>query len=134
MVKPILETAMRGVLPTEILSRKWNTGFDDIYGLGLRRNLRQLEQLVRNEEFDQLGIINPTKLIPVLHQAALGIGDTQATDRLDKTLALAAWFNQIERREEVTHVSVGPIHNAASILNENPDDNTIPRMQRIHAY
>ncbi|HZW33980.1 MAG TPA: asparagine synthase-related protein, partial [Isosphaeraceae bacterium] len=98
MVKPVLETAMRGVLPAEILTRKWNTGFDDVYGLGLRRNLPSLEQLILNENLGELGIIDTRKLIPILHQAALGIGDTQATDRLDKTLALAAWIAQFEGR------------------------------------
>jgi hypothetical protein len=32
-----------------------------------------------------------------MHQAALGIGDVVACERLDKTLALVAWFDQIVR-------------------------------------
>jgi hypothetical protein len=92
---------MRGVLPAEILTRKWNTGFDDVYGLGLRRNLPYLEQLVLNDDLGELGIIDTKTLIPILHQAALGLGDTQATDRLDKTLALTAWIAQFGGRRMI---------------------------------
>ena len=96
--KPILETAMRGVLPEEIRTKQCSPGFDDMYGLGLRKNMARLEQLVRNPALADLGIVDAEKLIPVLHQAALGIGDAQATDRLDKTLTLSAWVDHMARR------------------------------------
>jgi asparagine synthase (glutamine-hydrolysing) len=97
LTKPVLQTAMRGVLPEEIRTKKCSPGFDDVFGMGLRRNLPHLERLVRHAAFAELGIIDPEKLIPVLRQAALGIGDSQATDRLDKTLSLIAWFDQALR-------------------------------------
>jgi hypothetical protein len=57
-----------------------------------------LERLARDPAFAELGIMDPEKLLSALHQAALGIGDTQATDRLDKMLSLLAWFDQVVRR------------------------------------
>jgi asparagine synthase (glutamine-hydrolysing) len=103
VTKPLLQTAMRGVLPDEILAKKCSPGFDDVVGTGLRRNMPHLEQLVRHPLFGELGIIDPEQFIPLLHQAAVGIGDSQATDRLDKTLALIAWFDQV-----VHHRPAGP--------------------------
>jgi hypothetical protein len=60
-----------------------------------------LERLIRHADFLKLGIVDPERLLPVLHQAALGIGDAQATDRLDKTLSLIAWFDHILRRGSI---------------------------------
>jgi asparagine synthase (glutamine-hydrolysing) len=98
MIKPVLQAAMRGVLPKEIRIRGDKHGFDDMYGLGLRRHLPHLEELVRHGAIRELGILNPEDLIGVLHKAALGIGDVSACDRLDKSLCLIAWFDQIVRR------------------------------------
>jgi asparagine synthase (glutamine-hydrolysing) len=98
LTKPVLQAAMRGVLPDEILDRRDKRGFDDVYGLGLRENLPDLERLVWSAAIQELGIVDIAKLIPAMHQASLGIGDARATDRLDKTLALIAWFEQVTRR------------------------------------
>jgi asparagine synthase (glutamine-hydrolysing) len=111
--KPLLELAMAKVLPEPIRTKKCSPGFDDIYGRGLRRNMLNLEQLLKAPAFLQLGIIDIDKVVPLLRQAALGIGDAQATDRLDKTLALAAWFDHISHRGPRTpnqplHVSGAP--------------------------
>jgi asparagine synthase (glutamine-hydrolysing) len=98
MVKPVLQTAMRGILPEAIRTRPDKRGFDDVYGLGLTRNLPLLEQMVRSSAIRELGIFDLEKLISILHQASLGIGDVRACDRLDKTLAVIVWFDQIIRR------------------------------------
>jgi hypothetical protein len=89
---------MRDVLPEEIRTRPDKRGFDDVYGLGLCRHLPHLEHLVRHAAIGELGILDPEELIPVLQKAALGIGDVSACDRLDKTLSLIAWFDQLVRR------------------------------------
>jgi asparagine synthase (glutamine-hydrolysing) len=117
MVKPLLQTAMRGVLPEEIRLKRCTPGFDDAHGLGLRRNMPHLERLARHTSFGELGIVDPEKLIPALHQAALGIGDAQATDRLDKTLSLIAWFDQVVRRRPAGEPVV--VHH----LDGQPDSN-----------
>jgi asparagine synthase (glutamine-hydrolysing) len=110
LTKPILETAMRGTLPEKIRTKRCSPGFSDLYGLGLRRNMLQLEQMVRNSAIRDLGIVDPDELIPAMHKAALGIGDSQATDRLEKTLALIAWFDHIrERRPSSARVVAAPL-------------------------
>ena len=52
---------------------------------------------MRHPGFAELGVIDPDRFIPALLQAALGIGDSQATDRLDKVLSLIAWLEQFHR-------------------------------------
>jgi asparagine synthase (glutamine-hydrolysing) len=96
--KPILQAAMRDVLPPPLLNKRCSPGFDDLYGLGLRENLPRLERLVRAPSSSELGIIDPEVLIPALHQAAMGIGDARANDRLMKALTLLAWFDHVSRR------------------------------------
>jgi asparagine synthase (glutamine-hydrolysing) len=95
--KPVLQTALRGILPEEICIRRDKRGFDDIYGFGLARNLEYLEQMAQVSPLQQLGILDAEKLIPVMRDVALGIGDIRARERMDKTLALVAWFDQFQR-------------------------------------
>src|SRR5437870_4370007 len=86
--------AMRGILPEPIHTRPGKRGFDDLYGKGLARSLPHLEAMVRQSAIRELGSVDSEKLIRILHQAAAGIGDAIACERLDKTLALIAWFDQ----------------------------------------
>ncbi len=102
LTKPVLQAGMRGLLPEGIRTKRCSPGFDDLFGLGLRKNLTHLEQMVRTSAIHELGVFDPERLIPALGQAALGIGDSQATDRLDKTLALTAWFDQFSRPSSPT--------------------------------
>lgn len=98
LTKPVLQQAMRGVLPEEVRTKPCSPGFDDMYGLGLRQNMPDLERLVRSAALAELGIVDAEKFVPLLHQAALGAGDAQATDRIDKVLSLAAWLDHLDKR------------------------------------
>lgn len=98
--KPLLQHAMRGVLPEEIRVRRTKRGFDDIYGLGLARNLSSLEELVRESSLIRSGLLEPEPLLAAMRQAALGIGDVRACERIDKTLALIAWAERLPDGEQ----------------------------------
>jgi asparagine synthase (glutamine-hydrolysing) len=97
--KPILQTATRGLLPEAIRNRRDKRGFDDVYGLGLVRNLGHLERMIQRSALRQLGLLDADKLIRVMRDAAMGVGDIRARERMDKTLALVAWFEaQVDNR------------------------------------
>lgn len=96
--KPVLQAAMSGVLPEELRAKKCSPGFDDLYGLGLRKNLADIERLIGSEIVRDLGLFDPEALVSATRQAALGIGDARATDRLTKALTLCAWLGQVSRR------------------------------------
>ena len=92
--KPLLQSAMKDVLPEKLRAKRQSPGFDDVYGMGLRANLPHLERMVLNSPIRDIDAIDAGRLIPAMREASVGIGDTQATDRLDKTLTLIAWFDQ----------------------------------------
>lgn len=93
--KPVLQEAMRGVLPEAVRTRRGKRGFDGVYGLGLARSLPHLERMIQQSSIRELGLFEMDHLLPALRQAALGVGDVNACERLDKTLALVAWFDQV---------------------------------------
>jgi asparagine synthase (glutamine-hydrolysing) len=93
MNKPLLQKAMVGVPPEAVRTKSGSPGFDDVYGLGLSRNLPNLERMVRASALVETGILDPDRVMSAVRQEALGIGDAHATDRIDKTLALSAWFD-----------------------------------------
>lgn len=112
--KAVLVEAMRGVLPERILNRPGKTHFNEVYFVGLARNLPALEALVRHAPVDDLHLLDKAVLLDCLQQAALGIaGDAPGTDRLTLTLALLSWLSvQAEGRPEVepTAEVVRPAH------------------------
>jgi asparagine synthase (glutamine-hydrolysing) len=96
--KPVLQEAFRGALPEEIRLRRDKRGFNDVYWRGLAGGLSRLEQMVRASPTLELGLFDADELIRVMGLAARGVGDLTACERLDKTLALIAWFEQAHRR------------------------------------
>jgi asparagine synthase (glutamine-hydrolysing) len=93
--KPVLQEATRGLLPEEIRTRTDKRGFNDVYWLGLDASLPRLEELVASSTLGDMGLINLERLIDVMRQAALGVGDVVACEHMDKTLALIAWHEQL---------------------------------------
>jgi len=95
VTKPLLQAAMGSLLPEKLRRKRDSPGFDDLYGLGLRKNLTKLETMLRESSINELRIFDPKIVVDAMRSAALGVGDAQATDRLDKILALIAWFDQV---------------------------------------
>jgi asparagine synthase (glutamine-hydrolysing) len=89
-VKPLLTAAMRGVLPEAIRTRSGKRSFNEVYYLGLRRNLDVLEALAHDAPTDMLGIDGDV-LVTYLRDAALGVADPRQSFGIDTTLALLRW-------------------------------------------
>jgi asparagine synthase (glutamine-hydrolysing) len=99
--KPVLQEAMKGVLPEPIRTRFGKCSFDDAYGLGLRQYLRPLEDLVRRSRIRELGLFDADELIRVMREASVGVGDVIARERMDKSLALIQWHDRLDPANSV---------------------------------
>ncbi len=67
--------------------------------------MSRLENMVLSSDVDDLHIFDKSTIIHCLHKAALGVGSIQARERLDKTLALIAWYDQLTRRQATAEVT-----------------------------
>ncbi|MGK7947720.1 MAG: asparagine synthase-related protein [Xenococcaceae cyanobacterium] len=95
--KPLLQEAMKGILPEPIRTRRFKRNFNEVYWKGLAQNLPNLEEMVRQSPIDELGIFNKSQLIRVMQQHAIGIGDVRSGSRISSSLALIAWFDQMKK-------------------------------------
>jgi len=96
VVKPLLVSAMKGVLPDPIASRRVKQGFNDVYWEGLARSLPKLEEMVRGARIRDLGLFDERSLIRAMRQHAVGIGTLMAGSRINSSLALIAWYDRID--------------------------------------
>jgi asparagine synthase (glutamine-hydrolysing) len=91
-MKPILAEAMQGILPDQIRNRPRKGQFNEVYYLGLARNLESLETTIRQAPIDDLGILDKDILIRYLREAALGGAHVRQLHRLNLTLSLIRWL------------------------------------------
>lgn len=100
--KHILATAMRDVLPTEIVRRRGKGDFNEIHFLGLSRNLPHLEALVHQAPVADLGFLDRDVLLNCLRQAAFGIAEgIDGVFRMSVTLALLKWLSLQEQWQDL---------------------------------
>jgi asparagine synthase (glutamine-hydrolysing) len=52
--------------------------------------------MVRHSQINELEIFDKQKLLEIMRQHSLGIGDARSGVRLNSSLALIAWFEQIK--------------------------------------
>ena len=97
MVKPLLQSALQGILPEAIRTRRFKANFNAVYWQGLSRRLTQLETMVEESAIEDLGIFDKTRLIEVLRQHSLGIGDVKSGSRISSSLAVIAWFDRLSQ-------------------------------------
>ena len=95
--KPVLAEAMRGILPEEIWGRRAKGCFDEIYYLGLARNLPYLEAMIQNAPLEPLGMFDKGILTRQLEEASLGGANCRQLHRLDITLSLIKWLCMQEK-------------------------------------
>ena len=93
--KPLLQEAMKGILPEPIRTRRYKRSFNEAYWKGLAKNLPYLEEMVNQSAINDLDIFDKSQLIEVMRQHAIGIGDVRSGSRISSSLALIAWFDQI---------------------------------------
>ena len=91
-MKPVLVEAMRGRLPDKISSRRGKRGFNEVYYLGLGRNLPHLEALVRQAPLE--GMINKELFIQHLQEGSLAGVPPRGMQHLSYMLSLLTWLSQ----------------------------------------
>jgi asparagine synthase (glutamine-hydrolysing) len=91
-LKPVLAEAMRDVLPAKIRDRRRKGQFNEVYYLGLARNLQPLEAMIRHAPIDDLGVFDKEVLVRCLHEAALGGAQVGQLHRLNLTLSFIKWL------------------------------------------
>ena len=90
--KPVLQEAMKGILPEPIRTRRYKANFNEVYGKGLNRHLPQLRQLILESGVEQLGTFDKEILIDKIEQQAIGLGNVVSGSRINNSLALIAWY------------------------------------------
>lgn len=96
IAKPLLQEAMRGILPEPIRTRRIKASFNEVYGRGLRQNLTQLVEMVNQSLIDELEIFDKSLLIECMEQQAMGVGNVYSGRQLSTSLSLIAWFDQVK--------------------------------------
>lgn len=91
--KPLLATALNGVVPTALLARTTKAGSGSDFYQGLRRHRRQLLDLVDHSQLVQRGLIDPAPL-----RKALLTPSSRTADALENTLAFENWLTRSSLR------------------------------------
>lgn len=89
-LKPVLTEAMRGILPDTIRHRRRTGHFNEVYYLGLARNLPRLEALVRLAPFE--GMIDKDIMVRHLQEGSLAGVPARRLQHLNYMLALLKWL------------------------------------------
>ncbi|HEU5118498.1 MAG TPA: asparagine synthase-related protein, partial [Isosphaeraceae bacterium] len=93
--EPVLREAMKGVLPEPIRTRRHKRGFDNLYSAGLTRALPDLDAMIAQSKVGELDLFDLPQLTRVLREHALGIGDAMVGSRINASLAVLAWYDQL---------------------------------------
>ena len=96
-LKPLLAEATRGLLPESIRTRLRKGHFNEVFYLGLVRNLPFLEKLVMNPKIQDMGWLDATILLRHLRRAALGGAGIRPLHSMNLTLCLLCWLSCQER-------------------------------------
>jgi len=103
-MKPVLAEAMRGILPDKIRYRQSKGGFNEVYYLGLARNLHNLETMIRQAPIE--GMIDKDLMIQCLREGSLAGVPVRQMQHLNYMLSLLKWLcmqqEWIRIRDDVT--------------------------------
>jgi len=89
-MKPVLAEVMRGILPDKIRYRQRKGGFNEVYYLGLARNLHNLETMIRQAPIE--GMIDKGILIQHLREGSLAGVPVRQLQHLNYMLSLLKWL------------------------------------------
>lgn len=98
-MKPVLARAMHDILPDAIRCRQRKGHFNEVYYLGLARNLHNLETLIRQAPLE--GMIDKGLLTQCLQEGSLAGVPVRQLQHLDYMLSLLKWLCM---QEEWLHV------------------------------
>ncbi|MDJ0582889.1 asparagine synthetase B family protein [Crocosphaera sp.] len=96
VAKPLLQQAMKGLLPDAIRTRRIKANFNEVYGKGLRQNLNSLIEMVKQSKIDDLAIFDKSILIDCLQQQAMGVGSVYSGRQISTSLSLIVWYDQLD--------------------------------------
>ncbi|MFE5686905.1 asparagine synthase-related protein [Streptomyces sp. NPDC056512] len=97
--KAVLREAMADLLPSRIRSRAVKIPFNQLYARGLRTHGDELIDLCRSARHPLVAeMFDVETLCRAVREAQLGIGDPYSWDRLNCSLALVAWLEQLDQR------------------------------------
>jgi asparagine synthase (glutamine-hydrolysing) len=92
-MKPVLAAAMGERLPAKITQRRSKSHFNEVYYLGLGRNVHRLEAMMRQAPMDGLAMVDKASLIQAIHEASLASAGVRQLQRLNFTLSLIKWLS-----------------------------------------
>ncbi|GAB1331444.1 hypothetical protein ACE1SV_57830 [Streptomyces sennicomposti] len=94
--KAVLREALADLLPAPIRDRTVKTPFDALYARGLRTHGDELIAMCRSAQHPLVTEMFDTEtLCQAVREAQLGIGDAYSWDRMNSSLALVAWLEQL---------------------------------------
>jgi asparagine synthase (glutamine-hydrolysing) len=100
-MKPILAEAMGELLPPKITERKRKGHFNEVYYLGLAKNVDYLEEMIEKAPIDELKIFDKPILRQAVREASLGTADARQLQRLDLSLCLIKWLSMQEQWQKI---------------------------------
>ncbi|MGQ5640510.1 MULTISPECIES: asparagine synthase-related protein [unclassified Streptomyces] len=97
--KAVLREAMADLLPSRIRGRKVKVPFNQLYIRGLRAHGEELIDRCRSARHPLIAeMFDVDTLCQAIREAQLGTGDSHSWDRLNSTLALVVWLEQLNCR------------------------------------
>jgi asparagine synthase (glutamine-hydrolysing) len=113
--KPLLAEAMRGILPEHIRNRQRKGHFNEVYYLGLSRNLAMLERLIDSAPVAEFEMIDKEALLHYVRDASCAGAHVRQLHRMNVTLSLLKWlsmqklwYEQEMSQNETFQVILGP--------------------------
>ena len=96
-VKPLLADAMINVLPDAIRLRSDKRPFNEVFYLGLRRNLPAVLAALDTPALTGLGMVDTGMVADALQDAAMGVTGAQSSVSAAQVPALAVWLARHEQ-------------------------------------
>lgn len=97
--KTVLREAMADLLPSTIRNRAVKIPFNQLYARGLRTHGDELIDLCRSARHPLIAeMFDVETLCRAVREAQFGIGDPYSWDRLNSSLALVVWLEQLDQR------------------------------------
>jgi asparagine synthase (glutamine-hydrolysing) len=109
--KSLLRTAMRGILPEKVRTRRTQAAGDLQHLLGLNHNRQHLEAMIdRSKAVDDLELFDKSTLIEALRVYASGLGDAMEEGRMGSALSLIVWLDHWSAWGQIPQVPTASYH------------------------
>lgn len=109
-MKPVLAEAMHHTLPESIRERRRKGHFNEVYYLGLARNLQRLKSMVQQAPLERLQIFDKDVLLSCLQQAGISDANVRQLHGLNCTLAIIQWLSKEQEWQQEANTPSQIIH------------------------